>query len=210
MARYTGPVDRLCRREGKNLHLKGERYHKGKCPWLKRPFPPGASAQSRTKQSPYANQLREKQSLKRIYGVLERQFIRYYKKADRFRGVTGEVMLQLLEQRLDNVLYRAGLAATRAQARQLIVHGHARVNGQKVDRPSYQVRVGDQVSISDKVRSGKVYGETAALIEKTGQRASWIEFNPDAGTAQFLRIPSREDLADIEVNEQLIVELYSR
>ena len=210
MARYTGPVDRLCRREGKNLYLKGERYYKGKTPWTKRPYPPGMHVQQRTKLTPYGIQLREKQCLKRIYGVLERQFIRYFKKADRYRGVTGEIMLQLLERRLDNVVYRTGLASTRAQARQLVGHGHVRVNGKKVDIPSYEVRVGDEISLTEKLRTGKTVSESMTLTEKQGRRKPWIEFNAETSTAVFRKIPTREEMDDIEVREQLIVELYSR
>jgi len=210
VARYTGPVDRLCRREGKDLQLKGERYYKGKTPWTKRPVPPGMHIQQRIKLTPYAIQLREKQSLKRIYGVFERQFILYFKKADRMRGITGEIMLQLLERRLDNVVYRAGFASTRAQARQLVNHGHVRVNGRKVDIASFQVRPNDEITLNDKLGTGKTVSEALVLTEKQGRRKGWIEFSAEPLAAVFRKIPGRQEINDIEIKEQLIVELYSR
>ena len=172
--------------------------------------PPGVHVQQRVKLTPYGKQLREKQCLKRIYGVLERQFLRYYKQADKYRGVTGDTMLQLLERRLDNVVYRAGFASTRAQARQHVCHGHVRVNGRKLDIPSYQVRVGDEITLNEKLKTGKVVSEAMNLTEKQGRRKGWIEFSSEKMTAVLLRLPERTELDDIDVNEQLIVELYSR
>jgi small subunit ribosomal protein S4 len=209
VARYTGPVDRLSRREGRNLQLKGERYYKGKDPKSKRPFPPGMHVNQRIKLTPFGIQLREKQSLRRMYGVLEKQFRNYFARADRFRGVTGSILLQLLEARLDNVVYRAGLASTRAQGRQLVTHGHVRVNGKKVDIASYSVKPGDTITLSEKARAFKPVDEALVLAEKKG-RKSWIEFSDESKSARFLNLPSREDLDDIEINEQLIVEFYSR
>lgn len=210
MARYTGPVDRLSRREGRDLKLKGERYYKGKDPLKKRAFPPGVHVGTRGKQSTYLLQLREKQACKRIYGILEKQFRRYYQKANRFRGVTGHILMQLLEQRLDNVVYRAGFASTRASARQMVVHGHVRVNGKKVDRPSYEVKPGDEISLKAKAKESKVVLESIELLNKQGGPRSWVEVNEGDKVAKFVRIPDREEINDIEVNEQLIVELYSK
>lgn len=209
MARYTGPVDRLSRREGKDLGLKGERYYKGKTPTQKRPYPPGVHGSQRVKQTPFAIQMREKQSLKRIYGVLEKQFRIYFKKADRYRGVTGTVLLQLLESRLDNLVYRAGFASTRSQARQLVSHGHVRVDGNKVDIPSFSVKPGQIISLSEKAKAFKPVEEAAALAEKKGRKI-WIEYSPETRTAKYLNLPNREEIDDIEINEQLIVEFYSR
>ncbi len=210
MARYTGPVDRLSRREGRDLHLKGERYFKGKSPMQRRPFPPGQHAQTRSKLSTFGQQLREKQSLKRMYGVLEAQFHRYYLQASRYRGVTGTILLQLLESRLDNLVYRSGFASTRAQARQLVAHGHVRVDGQKLDRPSAQVKPGQVITLNEKARAAKPVTDALELIEKRGGRKAWVEFNRDEMSARYVNLPAREDLDDVEVKEQMIVELYSR
>lgn len=211
MARYTGPVDRLSRREGRDLQLKGERYLKGKSPLQRRPFPPGQHVQGRRgKTSTYALMLREKQSLKRMYGMLERQFSRYFKRADHYRGITGTVLLQLLETRLDNVVYRAGFGSTRAQARQVVNHGHVRVNGRKVDIPSANVKPGDVITLTDKARNTKPVADSLELIQRRGGRKPWIEFNDDAQSAKLVHLPSREDLDDIEIKEQLVVEFYSR
>lgn len=210
MARYTGPVDRLSRREGRDLKLKGERYRKGKSPLQKRPFPPGqGSAPRRGKESTFALMLREKQALKRIYGMLERQFRLYFQKADRYRGKTGEVLLQLLESRLDNVVYRAGFATTRAAARQLVTHGHVRVDGRKVDRPSFQVKPGMQISLKEKSREVRDVQAALELADKSG-RMSYIEYDVNSGAARMLSVPKREDISDLDIREQLIVEFYSR
>lgn len=210
MARYRGPVCRLERRIGKNLHLKGERSINGKHPLEKRNYPPGQHGQARTKLSTYGVQLREKQTLKYIYGVLERQFRRYFARADRFKGVTGTVLLQLLESRLDNVVYRAGFASTRAQARQFVRHNHIEVNGKKVNIPSYHVRPGDVVRVREKSRNVKLVKEGLSLLERKGGRKSFLEYNEEDFSVKFLNVPSREELDDIDVNEQLVVELYSR
>jgi small subunit ribosomal protein S4 len=210
VARYTGPVDRLSRRENRDLQLKGERYLKGKSPLQKRPFPPGQNSAGRRKVSTYGLMLREKQSLKRMYGVLERQFRRYYTVANRYRGITGTVLLQLLETRLDNVVYRCGFAPTRPAARQLVNHGHVTVNGKKLDIASAGVRPGDVIGLKEKALATKPVTDSLVLIAKRNGRKGWIEFNEDAKTAKLLHLPAREELDDIEIKEQLVVELYSR
>ncbi len=210
MARYVGPVCRLERRLGKKLHLKGERDANGKSALERRNFPPGQHGQARTKLSTYGVQLREKQTLKWIYGVLERQFRRYMATATRYKGVTGTVLLQLLESRLDNVVYRAGFASTRAQARQLVSHNHVLVNGKRVNIASYQVKPGDDIVLTEKGKALKLVADALSLLERKGGRKAFIQFNPDNQSARFLQVPSREDLDDIDVKEQMVVELYSR
>jgi small subunit ribosomal protein S4 len=211
VARYTGPVDRLSRRENRDLQLKGERYLKGKSPLQKRPFPPGQNSVGRRKVSTYGQMLREKQTLKRIYGVLERPFRRLFAKADRYRGITGTVMLQLLEARLDNIVYRAGFASTRPQARQLVCHGNVLVNGKKLDIASATLKPGDVITLKEKVLTGKPVSDSMELAAKrAGGRKPWVEWNDDAKSARFLHMPAREELNDIDVKEQMIVELYSR
>jgi small subunit ribosomal protein S4 len=210
VARYRGPVCRLERRLGKNLHLKGERALNGKSAIERRNFPPGQHGQARVKLSTYGVQLREKQTLKFIYGVLERPFRRYYATATRYKGVTGTILLQLLESRLDNFVYRAGFASTRAQARQLVSHGHIEVNGKKVTIASYRVKPGDVVGPREKSKALKPVLEALALVERRGGRKPFLEFNQENLTARYLQLPSREDLDDIPVKEQFIIELYSR
>ncbi|HMZ50922.1 MAG TPA: 30S ribosomal protein S4 [Candidatus Sumerlaeota bacterium] len=210
MARYIGPVSRLERRLGKKLHLKGERDANGKSALERRNFPPGQHGQTRNKLSTYGVQLREKQTLKWIYGVLERQFRRYMATATRYKGVTGTVLLQLLESRLDNVVYRAGFASTRAQARQLVSHKHVFVNGKAVNIASYQVKPGDVVSLSEKAKGMKLVADGLSLLERKGGRKAFLEFNQGESSVKFLQVPAREDLDDIDVKEQLVVELYSR
>lgn len=210
MARYRGPVCRLERRLGKKLHLKGERSINGKSSFEKRNFPPGQHGQARVKLSTYGVQLREKQALKIIYGVLERQFRRYFATAARYKGVTGTVLLQLLESRLDNIVYRAGFATTRAQARQLVRHNHILVNGKRVNIPSCQVKPGDVVSVKESSRTLRPVVDGLAFIGKIGGRKHYIDFNEAEVSAKYLSVPAREDLDDIDVREQLIVELYSK
>jgi len=206
MARYVDSVCKLCRAEGMKLYLKGERCY-NKCAFDKRPVPPGVHAQSRRKQSEYGLQLREKQKAKRIYGVLEDQFRRYFEMAERMRGITGENLLQLLERRLDNVVYRIGFADSRAQARQLVRHGHIAVNGRKVDIPSYSVRPGDVISVKEKSRQLDVF---KALQEKAPRTVpTWLQVDIENYTANVVSMPSREDI-DIPIEEHLIVELYSK
>ncbi len=207
MARYTGPVCRLCRREGMKLFLKGERCYTDKCAIEKRNFPPGQHGKTRkAKLAGYGVQLREKQKVKRIYGVLEDQFRRYFESADRTRGITGETLLQLLERRFDNVIYRLGLATSRAQARQLVRHGHFMVNGKKVDIPSYSLRAGDIVTV--KSASAKNATILHAMEEVKGRGVpAWLTFDGDAG--KVMSLPTREQI-NLPVQEQLIVELYSK
>jgi small subunit ribosomal protein S4 len=209
MARYIGPVCRLCRREGMKLFLKGERCYTEKCAIEKRNFPPGMHTKARrAKLLGYGLQLREKQKVKRIYGVLENQFRRYFEAADRQRGITGETLLQLLERRMDNAIYRLGFATSRAQARQLVRHGHFLVNGRKVDIPSYQLRAGDVVTVRES--SQKNPAILHALEEvKSRQVPDWLSFDAAAVTGRILSLPTREQI-NLPVQEQLIVELYSK
>jgi small subunit ribosomal protein S4 len=208
MARYIGPVCRLCRREGMKLFLKGERCYTEKCGIEKRNTPPGQHGRLRkAKLAGYGLQLREKQKVKRIYGVLEDQFRRYFEAADRTRGITGETLLQLLERRLDNAVYRMGFATSRPQARQLVRHGHFMVNGKKVDIPSYSLKQGDVVSVR---ASSK---ENASILHAVGEVKGrgipeWISLEGELG-ARVVSLPTREQI-NLPVQEQLIVELYSK
>jgi len=208
MARYTGPVCRLCRREKMKLFLKGPKCDSMKCPIERRPYPPGehGRTQLRRKDSEYLVQLREKQKARRIYGLFEKQFRNLYKEANRQKGVTGENLLRMLETRLDNVLVRLGFAASRRQARQLVRHGHWSVNGRRVDIPSYQVRPGEVLAF--KVGSGAetVVRDSTELISSV---PAWLEADHDSLTAKVLRLPDRDEIVT-PVQEQLIVELYSK
>ncbi|MFM7693547.1 MAG: 30S ribosomal protein S4 [Actinomycetota bacterium] len=206
MARVTDPKCRQCRREGVKLFLKGERCLTEKCAVERRSYPPGQHGRGRIKQSEYLLQLREKQKARRYYGVLEKQFRNYYAKALRKQGITGEELLRLLEMRLDNVVYRLGFAASRAQARQLVRHGHFHVNGHRVNIPSYQVRTDDIVSL----RPGAA-GEAAvrSATDLTASVANWLQADHDNLTGKVLRMPDRDEI-DTPVQEQLIVELYSK
>ena len=209
MARYVGPACRLCRREGMKLFLKGERCYGEKCAIERRNVPPGQHGKGRrAKLLGYGLQLREKQKVKRMYGVLERQFRRYFEKADRKKGVTGETLLQLLEQRLDNVVYRLGFATSRPQARQLVRHGHFTVNGKRADIPSFSVRAGDLVA----VRAGSV--KNPAIVYATEEVKGrgipeWLELDGEKLTGRLAAVPTREQL-NLPLQEQLIVELYSK
>ncbi len=211
MARYTGPVCRLCRREGMKLFLKGDRCFKPSCAIEKRGTqPPGQHGTTARRKvlAGYGQQLREKQKVKRIYFVLEKQFRNYFEKASRQKGVTGENLLILLERRLDNVVYRAGFSTSRRQARQLVNHGHVLVNGRKVDIPSFQVKVGDVVSIKE--QSTKNPHIVAAWETASGRgRPQWLAVNGDQMSITVTALPKREDI-DGNINEQLIVELYSK
>ena len=209
MARYIGPVCRLCRREGMKLFLKGERCYTEKCAIEKRNFAPGQHGKTRkSKLAGYGVQLREKQKVKRIYGVLEDQFRRYFEQAERTRGITGETLLQLLERRLDNVAYRLGLATSRPQARQLVRHGHLTVNGRKVDIPSFSVKPGDVVAV--RASSRKAAPILHALEEVKGRGVpEWLQFDAENMSAKVGSIPTREQI-NLPVQEQLIVELYSK
>ncbi len=206
MARDTSPQCKQCRREGQKLFLKGERCLTDKCGVERRSYPPGEHGRGRMKQSEYRVQLREKQKAKRYYGVLERQFAGYYKKASRQTGITGENLLALLESRLDNVLVRLGFAASRRQARQLIRHGHWTVNGRRVNIPSYQVRPGDVITIKVGTPATQVVRDATEL---TGQIPAWLQADHESLSAKVLRKPERREVA-APVQEQLIVELYSK
>lgn len=208
MARQMGPVCKLCRREGMKLFLKGERCYTPKCAIDKRAYAPGQHGAGKHKLSEYALHLREKQKARRIYGVLERQFRRYFTKASRARGVTGEALLQILETRLDNVVYRLGFASSRAEARQLVGHGHFEVNGRKVNIASYHVRAGDQVAVREKSRSLPRLQELARLAA-AHRVPDWLSVDPEAMKGTVLRVPAREEI-DVPVKEQLIIEHYSR
>lgn len=208
MARYIGSKCRLCRREGQKLFLKGEKCYTAKCAIENRPFPPGQHGQRRTRLSDYAGQLREKQKVRRIYGVLEGQFRSYYKEADRRKGSTGENLLQLLESRLDNVVFRMGFGVSRTEARQLVRHNGITVNGQKVNIPSYQVQAGDIVAVADKAKEQL---RIKAAVDFTQQHgvAEWLEVDAKKFSGTFKAIPERSELSS-DINEQLIVELYSK
>jgi len=210
MARYTGAVCRLCRRDGTKLFLKGAKCFTDKCPVEKRNFPPGQHGQTRKvkKVVGYGLQLREKQKAKRIYFTLETQFRAYYQKAANKTGVTGELLLQQLETRLDNVCYRLGFAMSRRQARQLVRHGHVQVNGRKVNIPSFQCKVGDVIEAREASKKLNVLEESANFA--SGQRQpAWLEINRDSRSGKVLALPNRGDV-NLPVNEQLIVELYSK
>lgn len=208
MARYTGSVCRLCRREATKLFLKGDRCYSEKCAFDRRPYPPGQHGQGRMRQSDYRDQLREKQKVKRIYGVLERQFRLYFERADRMKGVTGENLLGLLERRLDNTIYRMGFAASRAEARQLVRHNHFVVNGKKVNIPSFQVKAGDVITVKEKSR--KVTKITNAMEGSDRRhRVSWLDLDRKEFAGTVKAEPVREELT-LPINEQLIVELYSK
>ena len=209
MARYTDPVCRLCRREGMKLFLKGSKCFGDKCPIEKLNFAPGQHGKDRkAKIVGYGLQLREKQKAKRIYFTLEGQFRNYFEKAARTRGVTGELLLQQLERRLDNVVFRLGFAQSRRQARQLVRHGHVAVNNRKVNIPSYEVSAGEEISIREKSHKLLVL-ELAKEFASHGTLPSWLEVDRDAYKARVLSLPKREDI-QLPVNEQLIVELYSK
>ncbi len=208
MARYTGPLCRLCRREGVKLFLKGDRCYTDKCAFERRKYPPGEHGAKRTKISDYGLQLREKQKVKRIYGVLERQFKRYFEEAQRKKGVTGELLLQFLEQRLDNIVYRLGFGVNRRQARQLVNHGHIMVNGRVVDIPSYRVKPGDVIEVRPDSRKIPFIEENLSKVEHRGV-PEWLELDADNFRGRLLKVPERHEIP-IEVEEHLIVELYSK
>ncbi|MDO7788898.1 30S ribosomal protein S4 [Desulforamulus aquiferis] len=208
MARYTGPHCRLCRREGLKLYLKGDRCYTGKCAIDRRSYAPGQHGQGRKKVSEYGIQLREKQKARRIYGVLEKPFRNYFEKAERQPGVTGDNLLRLLERRLDNVIYRLGLGASRVEARQLVLHGHFEVNGHKVNIPSYQIKVGDEITVRDKSKDSPRVKE---LMERSADRTppAWLEYDAQEAKARVVALPNRDQI-DAPVQEHLIIELYSR
>lgn len=207
MARYTGSVCRLCRREGTKLFLKGERCYTDKCAIDKRPYVPGEHGQGRKKPSEYGIQLREKQKARRLYSVNERQFRKYFYEAERQKGVTGDNLLRILERRLDNVVYRMGFASSRSQARQLVLHGHILVSGRKVNVPSYLVKTNEDITVKEKKKNLDVFQEAkeAELISVP----SWLDVNKEELKGKVLSLPGREDI-DVPIEMQLVVELYSR
>lgn len=209
MARYLEAKCRLCRREGEKLFLKGTKCSSAKCPMEERPFPPGMHGQGRrVKVSNYGIQLREKQKVKRIYGLQEKQFLRYYKDADKLAGITGVTLLQLLESRLDNVIYRMGFASSRTEARQIARHKHVEVNGSIVNVPSYRVKAGDRISL---VESAKEHLRVSASADAAGQKGlpEWLDVDLQQRQGVFRELPMRDQL-DAGIREQLIVELYSK
>jgi small subunit ribosomal protein S4 len=208
MARYTDSVCRLCRREGVKLYLKGERCYSEKCSVDKRPFPPGQHGQGRRRNSEYGTQLREKQKARRYYGVLEKQFEAYYDEAARRQGITGENLLQLLESRFDNVIYRLGFAASRPEARQLVRHGHFEVNGRRMDIPSYLTKPGDVITIREKSQ-GIERIKTLLENAETKTVGAWLELDVAAKSGKIVRLPVRDEI-DTPVAEQMIIEHYSR
>ena len=207
MARYTGPVCRLCRRERMKLYLKGAKCDTMKCPIEKRPYPPGQHGRGRVRETEYLLQLREKQKARRIYGVLEKQFRLTYSRASRLQGKSGDNLLVLLETRLDNVVYRAGFSASRSQGRQFLRHGHVHVNGKRVDIPSYQLRKGDVVTLTEKAKAMIIVRHSLEVIDHTPP--VWLEVNKSDAKVTVSELPIREQI-DIPVREQLIVELYNK
>jgi small subunit ribosomal protein S4 len=208
MARYTDPSCRLCRKEGEKLFLKGDRCYTNKCSVTRRTNAPGQHGQQRKKLSEYGLQLREKQKARRFYGVLESQFRKYFQMAVKRKGITGEVLLQILESRLDNVVYRLGLATSRPEARQLVRHGHFTVNGNKVNIPSYLISEGDVIAVKER---SKNLDKFKSIIGSTGGKVlpKWLEFDSENLVGKVITLPSREEI-DLEVREHLIVELYSK
>jgi small subunit ribosomal protein S4 len=208
MARYTDAVCRLCRREGQKLFLKGDRCYTDKCAVVRRPDAPGQHGQRRAKVSEYGNQLREKQKAKRYYGVLERQFEGYFELASKRKGQTGENLLSILESRLDNVVYRLGFAMSRAEARQLVRHGHFTVNGRKVNIPSYLVKPGEVITLKE---SSKSLEKIKSVVEANSfrQPPKWLDYDRDNSVAKVVALPTKEDI-DLPIQEHLIVELYSK
>ena len=206
MAKYTDAKCRQCRREGCKLFLKGERCTSGKCAMDRRPVVPGQHGAARKKISEYGLQLREKQKVRNAYGILERQFSNYYEKAARSKQTTGMALLQMLELRLDNVVYRMGIGSSRAEARQIVTHGHITVNGKKLNIPSAQVKVGDVISIKESRRDREIF---KALKEIKIVMPKWLEFNNETLTGKILALPERDDI-DLNIKENLIVEFYSR
>ncbi|MCH2108668.1 MAG: 30S ribosomal protein S4 [Polyangiaceae bacterium] len=209
MARYLGPVCKLCRREGAKLYLKGDRCFTEKCAVSRRPYPPGQHGQGRIKLSEYGLRLREKQKMRRIYGLLEKQFAEYYTEASHLRGPTGEEMIGLIERRLDNVVYRLGFAVSRRQARQLTRHSHIHVNGKRLNIPSYTVQPGDVISVREKSR--KIAYVAAALASAEARPApGWLEVDKENYAGTIKSMPMRDELNEPALKEQYVVEYYSR
>ena len=208
MARYTGPSCRLCRRENMELFLKGDRCYTDKCAIKRRNYPPGQHGQGRSKTSAYGVQLREKQKVRRIYGLLEKQFRGYFAEADRMKGVTGENLLSLLERRLDNVVYRLGFASSRSESRQLVRHGHFNLNGRKVNIPSIQLKLGDIVELREKSKKIASINDALEAVVRRGI-PQWLELDRDSCKGSLKALPIREDITT-PIQEQLVVELYSK
>lgn len=208
MGRYIGPLCRICRREGEKLFLKGDRCYTEKCSIERRKYPPGQHGQGYRKLSDYGLQLREKQKVRRMYGILERQFRRYFHEAEKKKGITGEVLLQLIECRLDSIVYRMGFATNRRRSRQLISHGHILVNGKVVNIPSYEVKAGDIVEVKESSRNIPDIADSLAKSEHRGL-PTWLEVDTSNFRGKVLHIPSREEI-QLPIQEQLIVELYSK
>ena len=206
MARLLDPKCRQCRREGCKLFLKGEKCTTKKCPLERRPFVPGQHGQGRKRVTQYGTQLREKQKVKRAYGILEKQFKAYYNEAERMKGVVGENLLSLIERRLDNVVYRMGIGSSRNESRQIVNHGHITVNGHTVDIPSFSVKAGDVIEVKETKRDKEMF---KALKGMKVVMPKWLEFNPDTLSGKVLALPKREDI-DMNISEHLIIELYSR
>ena len=208
MARYIGPACKLCRRENSKLFLKGDRCYTDKCAFDRRPYPPGVHGQRRNKPTEYGVRMREKQKVRRVYGILERQFSRYFASADRQKGVTGENLINSLERRLDSAVYRLGLSATRTDARQLVRHKHVQVNGKSVNIPSYLLKAGDKITLRD---SSKGLKRVQQGIETAGRREQpeWLDFDKNALIGTVRSLPAREAVT-LPIQEQLIVEFYSR
>jgi len=208
LARYRGPVCKLCRRDGMKLYLKGDRCFSEKCAVERRNYPPGEHGQGRTKFSEYGSQLREKQKVKRMYGLLENQFHLYFNRADRLKGITGENLLVLLERRLDNMVYRFGFSTSRSEARQLVLHKHFLVNGKKVNIPSYLIKVGDTITLQQSSRKVERIVEALEVSFRRGI-PQWLEFDKNNVTGTVKAMPARKDLT-MPISENLIVELYSK
>lgn len=208
MARYTDASCRLCRREGEKLFLKGERCYTNKCSIARRVYAPGQHGQQKKKLSEYGIQLREKQKARRFYGILEGQFRKYFEMASKRKGITGENLLSLLETRLDNAVYRLGLATSRPEARQLVTHGHFTVNGHKVNIPSYLLQLGDVIAVKEKSKSSP---KMKSIVEITGSKVvpKWLEMDKENLTGKVIALPVRDDI-DLPIKEHLIVELYSK
>ena len=210
MARYTGPACKLCRRENQKLFLKGDRCTSGKCALDRRGTAPGQHGAQQKKRKEYGMQLREKQKARRYYGVLEKQFLAYYKMAEKMEGVAGENLLSILERRFDNVVYRMGMASSRKEARQLVLHAHFRLNGKKANIPSIILKVGDVITVREESRqNAKIKELLAILADAKGAGNAWLDVDKANGTAKVVALPKREDI-DFEIEEQLIVELYSK
>ena len=211
MARYRGPVCKLCRREGEKLYLKGDRCYTAKCAVEKRSYPPGMHgrrAQFRRKTSDFGLQLREKQKTRRIYGVLERQFRRYFREAEKRRGLTGDNLLQILESRLDNIVYRLGFASSRAEARQLVRHGHFDVNERKTNIPSYLVKPGDRIVVRDRSKNRVYFKDLVAEMEHRFL-PEWLSIDVETLSGRVLALPTRDQI-DVPIDEHLVIEYYSR